>query len=145
MKLLSAALAFGAALAVSAPAIAQETSYVPTTVWEFSQIKVEPGQFQNYMDYLSGNYRKQMELGKQMGDVVSYHIFQVNNPRRDEPDLVLAVEFKDYTPVAEKLAIQRKLMAAMATDPHRAEAAAGERTKMRTEMGSVEMQELRFK
>jgi hypothetical protein len=97
------------------------------------------------MDYLSGNYRKQMELSKQIGDVVSYHIFEVNNPRKDEPDLVLAIEFKDYTTVAEKLAIQKKLMAAMATDPHKAEAAAGDRTKMRTEMGSVEMQELRFK
>jgi hypothetical protein len=33
----------------------------------------------------------------------------------------------------------------MATDPHRAEAASGERGKMRTELGSVEMQELKFK
>jgi hypothetical protein len=97
------------------------------------------------MDYLAGAYRKNMEMAKQMGNVVSYHIFRVNNPRRDEPDLVLAVEFKDYTPVAEQQEIQKKMMAAMATDPHKAEAAAGDRGKMRTELGSVEMQELKFK
>jgi hypothetical protein len=145
MKLSYAALAFGAALAVSLPAAAQESSYTPTTVWQFSEIKVEPGQFENYMDYLSGNYRKSMEVAKQIGRVVSYHIFSVNNPRRDEPDLILAVEYKDYTPVAEQLRIQKKMQAALATDAHKADAASGERSKMRTELGSVEVQELKFK
>lgn len=145
MKLCYAALAFGAALAVSLPAAAQESSYTPTTVWQMSQIKVEPGQFENYMDYLAGNYRKQMELLKQMGQVVSYHIFSVNNSRKDEPDLILAIEFKDYTPVAEQLAVQKKVQAALATDAHKADAASGERVKMRTQVGSVELQELKFK
>lgn len=145
MKYSHAVFAFAAALAVGLPAAAQELSYTPTTVWQFSQIKVEPGQFENYMDYLSGNYRKQMELAKQMGRVVSYHILSVNNPRKDEPDLVLAVEYKDYIPVAEQLAIQKKMQAAMSTDAHKAEAASGERVKMRTELGSVELQELKFK
>jgi len=145
MKLSYAALAFGAALAFSVPAAAQESSYTPTTVWQFSNIKVEPGQFENYMDYLSTTYRKNMELAKQMGGVLSYHIFSVNNPRRNEPDLILAVEYKDYTPVAEQLAIQKRMQAAMAMDSRRMESASGERAKMRTEIGSMELQELRFK
>jgi hypothetical protein len=145
MKLSYAALAFGAALAVSLPAAAQESSYIPTTVWQFSDIKVEPGQFENYMDYLSGTYRKEMELGHQMGQIVSYHVFQVNNPRRNEPNLILAVEYKDYTPIAEQLRIQKRMEASLSTDAHRAEAASGERVKMRTELGSMELQELKFK
>ena len=145
MKPVYATLAIGALLAVGLPAAAQDTSFTPTTVWDFTQIKVEPGQFQNYMDYLSGTYRKNIEYQEKLGRVVSYHILQVNDARKDDPDLILAVEYKDYETVAESLDMQKKMMAFMATDPHKATAASGERVKMRTTIGSMELQELKFK
>ena len=130
---------------MSAPALAQSSSYTPGTVWQVSSIKVEPGQFENYMDWLSGNWRKQMEFGKQQGYVVSYHIFSVNNARSGEPDLMLAVEYKDYIPVAQQMEMQKKFEAMMASDVRKMEMASGERHKMRTEMGSIELQELKLK
>ena len=36
------------------PATAQELSYTPGTVWNISNIQVEPGQMQRYLDYLAG-------------------------------------------------------------------------------------------
>ena len=133
------------AAAIATPALAQDSSYTGGTVWQFSHIKVEPGQFENYMDYLGGNWRKQLEFGKKEGYVVSYHIFSVNNARAGEPDLILATEYKDYVPTAQQDAIQKKMMAAMASDPHKMETGSGERVKMRTQMGSMELQELKLK
>ncbi len=49
-----------------------------------------------YVDYLSGDWKKLNELGKREGYVVSYHVLQVNNARVGEPDLILAIESKDW-------------------------------------------------
>ena len=145
MNKFTIALAALGLAATSAPALAQSSSYTPGTVWQVSSIKVEPGQFENYMDWLSGNWRKQMEFGKQQGYIVSYHIFAVNSARAGEPDLMLAIEYKDYIPVAQQMDMQKKFEAMMAMDTHKMETASGERHKMRTEMGSVELQELKLK
>ena len=80
-----------------------------------------------------------------MGYVVSYRVLAVNNTRKDEPDLVLAVEYKDYTPIAERMAAEKKMLAMMASDPHKSDTAFGGREPMRTQLGSMELQELRFK
>ena len=45
--------ALAALLALGTAASAQDSSYVPGTVWNFSYIKIEPGQFENYMDFLA--------------------------------------------------------------------------------------------
>jgi len=143
--LVIAAISGAVAVAVAAPVIAQNSSYTLGTVWQVSSIKVVPGQFENYLDYLGGNWRKQLEFGKQQGYVVSYHIFSVNNPRENEPDLFLAVEYKDYIPVAQQLEYQKKFEAMMATDAHKMDAGSGARVPMRKEAGSMELQELKLK
>lgn len=134
-----------AALAAPAPVLAQSSSYTPGTVWQISSIKIEPGQFENYLDYLGGNWRKQLEYGKTRGYIVSYHVFAVNNAREGEPDLMLAVEYKDYVPVAQQLEYQKGYEAMMAMDTHKIDAASGKRVTMRREMGSIELQELKLK
>lgn len=146
MKNAMLAIAAGAALAgAAAPAAAQESSYTPGTVWELSNIKVLPGQFENYMDYLAGNWRKIQEVGKKEGYVVSYHIFQVNAARNDEPDLILAIEYKDYVTTAQQLANQKKVEAALAMDQRKMETTSVSRSPMRSMMGGVELQELKLK
>ena len=131
--------------ALAAPAMAQSSSYTLGTVWQVSSIKIVPGQFENYLDYLGGNWRKQLELGKKDGYVVSYHVFSVNNARKGEPDLMLAVEYRDYIPVAQQLEYQKHYEALMAADTHKIEAASGARVTMRKEEGSMELQELKLK
>ena len=127
------------------PATAQELSYTPGTVWNISNIQVEPGQTQRYLDYLAGDWKKLNEFGKKEGYVVSYHVFSVNNPRSGEPDLILAVEYKDYYTNAEQLAQQKRLEAFLASDARKMESQSGERKAMRKLAGSVELQELNLK
>lgn len=126
-------------------ALAQTSSYTPGTVWNFSSIQIEPGQFENYMDFLATTWKKSNEFGKKEGNVVSYHVFQVNNPRHGEPDLILAIESKDYLTNAEQLAIQKKYEAYMAMDQRKMDTASGERKVMRKLVGSMELQELKLK
>lgn len=141
LKLSAAAmlLAFGAA------AFAQDSNYMPGTVWNFSYIKVEPGQFENYMDYLSKTWKKGQDFAVKEGDIVSYHVFQINNARADEADLILAIETKDYLTNAQQLAVQKKFEKFMAQDTHKLDAGMGERKVMRKLSGSMELQELKLK
>ncbi|HEY9107973.1 MAG TPA: hypothetical protein VIN58_14925 [Roseateles sp.] len=128
-----------------ATALAQDSSYKPGTVWNFSHIKVEPGQFENYLDFLAKTWKKSNEFGKKEGNIVSYHVFAVNNPREGEPDLILAIESKDYLTNAQQLELQKKYEAFMAMDTHKLDASSGERKVMRKLAGSMELQELVLK
>ena len=138
-------LAFGLAVALSAPALAQESSYKPGTVWESSYIKVLPGQFENYMDFLSTSWKRVQEVGKKEGVVVSYHVLSTNNARQGEPDLVLIVEYKDYQTTAQQRALSDKVNAMLAQDDRKADIASGARGPMRELIGSRQYQELRLK
>ena len=138
--------AFSAAALLSSPAaFAQESSYSYGTVWVFSYIQTEPGQFEKYLDWLSGDWRKVMELQKKEGVLVSYHILQVNNTRNGEPDLVLALEYKDYLPTAQRVELQKKVEAMLRSDTHKGDAASGERKSLRKLAGGMELQELKLK
>jgi hypothetical protein len=151
MKILAffSVAAFLVALALITSAFAQESSYKPGTVWNMTYVRVEPGQFENYMDYLNGTYKKSMEFQKKEGYIVSWHVYVVANRREGEPDVILAVEQKDHLTNAQQLELQKKVSAFLATDPHKADAGFGERKKMRTVScgivsGGMEIQELTF-
>ena len=139
------ALLASAAMLFGTGALAQSSSYTPGTVWTLSNIKVEPGQFENYMDFLADTWKKSNEFGKKEGNVISYHVFAVNNPRHGEPDLILAIESKDYLTNAEQLAIQKKYEAFMAMDQRKMNTAGGERKVLRKLEGGMELQELKLK
>jgi hypothetical protein len=147
MKIASfiASLFASAFVLLSTNASAQVPSYTPGTVWNISNIQIEPGQFENYMDFLANTWKKSNEFGMKEGNVVSYHVFQVNNPRSGEPDLILAIETKDYMSNADQLLLQKKYEAFMAMDQRKMDTSSGERKVMRKLAGSVELQELKLK
>jgi len=148
MKNLLVAVGFcGAALVAFTPevSLAQASSYTPSTVWYISEIKTLPGQDENYIDWLSSNWKRIQELGKKEGLVSSYHVFRVNAQRRGEADLILATEYKDYTTTAQQAAFQKKVEAMFAADPHKLDTQQGERKVMREILSTTEMQELVLK
>jgi len=147
MKLVPALKMSAAAVLVTfaAAASAQSSSYTQGTVWTFTNVVVEPGQFENYMDWLDKEYKKSNDFGVKEGYLVSYHVFSVNNPRSGEPDLILAVESKDYLTNAQQLDIQKKYEAFMAKDTHKMTAESGERKVLRKINGGMELQELKLK
>ncbi len=141
LKLVSTA----ALLALGTSAQAQSSSYTPGTVWTFTNVQIEPGQFESYMDFLGREYKKSSDFGMKEGYIVSYHVFQVNNARAGEPDLILAVEAKDYLTNAQQLEMQKRYEAFMAKDNRKMTAESGERKVMRKFLGTMELQELKLK
>lgn len=144
-KSFTMAAALLGAVTLAAPAMAQESSYKPGTVWEASRIKVMPGQFENYMDWLSGQWKKIQEFGKAEGVIMNYHVLATNNRRNDEPHLILIVEYKDYMTTAQQEAMQKRVNAMLAQDNRKGATANAQRGSMREQLGSTEYQELILK
>jgi ABC-type sugar transport system substrate-binding protein len=145
IKTILATTVIAATVAMAGPAAAQERSYKAGSVWTSSRIKVVPGQFENYMDFLAGQWKRVQEFAKKEGVVLSYHVLAVNNARKDEPDLILLIETKDYMTTAQQDAFNDKLNAFLATDDRKQAAASAARGPMREQQGSTEYQELVLK
>lgn len=145
IKAIMAGTAMMLAAALTAPAMAQESNYKPGTVWEVGRINVLPGQFENYVDWLAGQWKKVNDLAKAEGIVAEYHVLGNTHPREGEPDLLLVIEYKDYQTTAQQEAFNKKVNAMLAQDDRKATAASGERGKMREQLGSIQYQELILK
>jgi hypothetical protein len=145
IKSLLAGTAMMIAVTLAAPATAQDSSYKPGSVWTASRIHVLPGQFENYLDWLAADWKRMREFGKKEGVELSYHVLQVNNPRKDEANLILLIEAKDYLTTAQADAFNTKLNAFLASNDRKAGAASAGRGTMREQWGSTEFQELILK
>ncbi len=145
IKSLFAGAAMMIAAATATPALAQDASYKPGTVWEVGRINVLPGQFENYMDWLAGQWKKVNELAKAEGLLVEYHVLTSTHPRDGEPDVILILEYKDFLTTAQQEAFNKKVNAMLAQDDRKAGAASAERGKMREQLGSVQYQEVVLK
>lgn len=134
--------AAAAAVIATSPAIAQQSSYKLGSLWTAGRIDVEDGQYENYLDWLMKVWADNQAFAKSQGWILDYHILDNINPRDGEPDLILITRFADFPSVAE---IERRnaiINQRMNQDDHKADAASGQRTKMRRQMGSVLYREL---
>lgn len=146
MKILGKVLIAAAFLvSTSISATAQEASYSYGTVWEANSIKVHPGQFENYMDHLAGSWKESYDLAIKEGYVVDYHVLASTHPRAGEADLVLVVEFKDFTTTAQREAFWKKMQKAMSTNDRKSDKEFGDREVMRETLSSSQYQELNLK
>lgn len=146
MKKLRTALVAAVFLATtSMSAVAQESSYSYGTVWEVNSINVHPGQFENYMDHLAGSWKNTYEMAMKEGYVVDYHVLASTHPRSGEANLVLVVEFKDFTTTAQREAFWKKMQKVMSTDDRKSDKEFGDREVMRETLSSSQYQELDLK
>lgn len=144
-KLTGAFVAAALLVGLAAPAAAQESRYEYGNVWYVSDIDVLDGQFENYTAWLADEWVKFRKLNALHGNEVGYHVLVNSTPRNGEPDLFLVTIHKDFQKIAEGLAIEKKISAAMAKDRKQFEKEGAERAPMRNVMGSVELIELVLK
>jgi hypothetical protein len=95
MRYLSAAFTALALLTAPTLASAEDPVYDKGPVWDFGQIKTVDGHFDDYMKWLAGPWQEQQEALKKAGYIVSYKVLLVADPRKDEPDIILATEYKN--------------------------------------------------
>jgi hypothetical protein len=115
MKHLFGAVAASITL-LALPALAAEAnapSFENGPVWDYAQIKTKDGHFDDYMHWLATAWKSQEEGLKKAGVIMDYKVYLVANPRNDEPDVLLAQEYKNMaafdTPMAQQYALQAKI------------------------------------
>ncbi len=88
-------LVAAAALAIlPAVAFAQDARpYTNGPVTQVSYIRVKPGQFDEYLRYLGGPYRKQQEAFRKAGLVVDYKVYAATPRSVSEANVILTVTF----------------------------------------------------
>ena len=143
MKYLFGAVAASLSL-LALPAIAADNNapaYDNGPVWDMAQIKTKDGHFDDYMHWLATDWRSQEEALKKAGVIVDYKVYMVQNPRTDEPDIILGQEFKNMatfdTPMAQQYALQAKISGSIA----KSNAGQASRGAIRTIMGDVMLRE----
>lgn len=145
LKTLTAGLGLAAALAFSSPVQAQASNYTPGAYTDVSDIMIEPGQFENYMDYLAGTWKAQQEFAKSKGYITGYSVLVNTYRRAGEPDLFLLTQYTKQYDVAEQLRQQKEYEAFVKSDTRALGAQSAVRGKMRKLGSQTQLQELVLK
>lgn len=131
--------------AVMGSVFAQDAKpYKEGKVLQVSFIKIKPGQFNNYMKYLDGPYKANMEAMKQAGLISGYAVYRSQPRSPQDADLILTVAYPNMAALDrsdEADAISTKLMGPMATR----DKASIDRESMRELLGSELTRELVLK
>lgn len=100
-----------ASITVPPPAAAQTTERVwdQGTVWAITYVETKPSMFNSYLKNLSQVWRAFLEEQKKTGDVISYQMLTIQNPRDGEPNLMLLTEFKNMAVFDQSLEQADKL------------------------------------
>lgn len=145
MKKFLIASLLAAGLALSAPVAAQDSAYTPGTYWTVQGIFIQDGQFENYMDYIAGNYRRSQDFARRSGWITGYRILQNVNRRDDEPDLYLITEMPRLATPQEEVERQRRLNEHMQQTTRQATEGSGQRVTMRRLGSNLLLQELNLR
>ncbi len=80
--------------AFAAAGMAQDVKpYKEGSVIEVSYIKIKPGKFDDYMKFLSTQYKTLMEANKKAGLITGYAIYTTQARTPQDPDLILTTSY----------------------------------------------------
>jgi hypothetical protein len=130
--------------AMGASAQVAPRNYNYGTVTQVTQIEVNPGQFNAYMQDLASGWRNEMEEGKRAGAILSYSIEQPLDPRPGEANLVLVVVFKNLAAYDRPLAEAERSAARLFGSLDKAHDMAMQRETMRKILGTEIYRQLAF-
>jgi hypothetical protein len=134
-----AGVTLAAALGIAAPALGQESNFEPGGYSDISAIDVLDGQIDNYMDYLSGSWKKQQEWAKSKGYITGYQVLSNSYARDGEPDLYLVVTYDKIYDTAEQKRQQLEFEAFMKADSRKLGSQYAARGTMRKSMGEQQL------
>jgi hypothetical protein len=87
----------GLALLLAGPAAAQQSArpYTEGQVLEVQYIRIKPGHFDEYMNYLSGAYKQTMEAQKKAGVITGWGVYSTDQRDENDWNLVLTTTYKN--------------------------------------------------
>ena len=144
---LAARTMWASALLACAGAVgAQDHPYTEGPVVEVTAVKLQDGQFENYLHYLDTSWKSVMEGAKKAGVVTDYAVYGAEAHNPQEADLYLVVTYPNMA-VFDGMQQRMDAITAKATGMtvSQSEEASGKRTGMRTILGQELLRELRLK
>ena len=94
-SVLAAFLASSFLIGATVSAQVVQRVYDNGSVWTVGYVDVKPGQFNAYMKFLKEVAIPRMDYRKRAGDVLSYRVLSVTNPRDTDPDVLVLTEYKN--------------------------------------------------
>jgi hypothetical protein len=130
-------LAFAFIHTAADQAVAQSDQYTEGAVINVSDIRTLPGQFNNYMNYIFGDYARLMEAYKEEGIILNWGVYVTQPSTPDGPNVILTTAYPNmaaFDNMQERMnpIVQRVLN----WTPDQGEARFAERERMRTTLGS---------
>jgi hypothetical protein len=140
-----AAFSLGLLLSLSPASHAQDRPYTEGTVWSVTFIKVKPGMFDVYMRDLASQRKKLIDEAKKQGLIVSEKMLSGSAMGRDDWDLMLMVEYKNWAALDGLSAKFDALALKVVGSEEKQLQSMVKRTETREILGEKTLQEITFK
>lgn len=130
---------------MSVSALSADRVYENGSVWNISFVRTKPGKYDDYMADLNNVWRKYIEAQMKDGDILSYKMMNVAGRRKNESNLVLMVEFKNWATFDRGSDYFEKMAAKIQGSVEKSSQANIDRGALRTLNGEMNLQEVKFK
>jgi len=125
-----------ASLTLVPPGSAQSTPYKEGSVWAMQFLRVRPGKFDDYLNWVRGNALPFFEAARKKGLILSYRFVTVPAFGRDDWDVVSMVEYKNMAALDDLREKFEPLREQIAGSPAERRAMTAERNELRDEIGT---------
>jgi hypothetical protein len=122
--------------------LAQDKPYTEGSVWTVTFVKVKPGMMDLYLRDLGANRKKLMEQAKKDGLILSERLLSGDATGREDFDLILMVEFKNWAAFDGLSDKFRVLAEKMVGSEDKQTQMMVKRTEVREILGTKTMQEI---
>ena len=125
--------------------LAQDKPYKEGSVWTVTFVKVKPGMMDTYLQDLGANRKKLMEQAKTDGLILSERLLTGDSTGREDFDLILMVEYKNWAAFDGLSDKFRVLAQKMVGSEDKQMQMMVKRTEVREILGGKNMQEIFLK
>ncbi len=138
---------FGVALVLAVPAAAQQTtrSYSEGGVTQVQYIRVKPGHLDQYMTFLAGPYKQQMEAQKKAGVITGWGAYQSDERDENDWNIVLTTDYKNMAALDNLRDRVDPVTRQVYGSLDKSDEAMAKRGEMRDIVGTRQLRELVFK
>ena len=136
---------FGLVAASAGPVSAQDKPWKDGTVWNVTFVKTKPGMGDAYLRDLAANWKKIMDAAQKDGLIVSYKVLGGSAANRDDWDLMLMTESKNWAAFDNASEKWEALTAKVMGSEEKQQQMMIKRTEVREILGDKTLQEVVFK
>jgi hypothetical protein len=130
--------AIGAATAADRP-------YTEGSVSDVTSVRTQPGMFDEYLAWLAGPYKREMEAQKAAGVILDYAVYQTTPRGPNDPDLYLVTVYKNMAALDGLNAKTDPIYEKLEGSPAEQNKAFAARSKLRTILGDEYIRALKLK